>query len=77
MVGQGVDRLKRDLEREGLGPLNDAVVGVTLALAPQVVEVIAALQQRVGEYPLISVLVAAEAGYVVGRGYGRRRHAAP
>jgi hypothetical protein len=75
MAGQDVDRLRRDLDREGLGPWNDVVVDASTALTRQVIAAIEDLQRSVRDYPLISVLLAVELGFVVGRGFGRRRNA--
>jgi hypothetical protein len=75
VAGQDVNQLKRDLDREGLGPWNDVVVDATTALTRQVIAAIEELQRKVRDYPLISVVLAIEAGYVVGRGFRRRRNA--
>jgi hypothetical protein len=69
---QEIDRLRRRLGWEAGGPLAQASTQATNALVP-IVSAAASWMRRSGEeHPLISILLAFEAEFALGRWDGRR-----
>ena len=70
-----LNRLRGRLHREGVGPLTDISNQVTGSLLSAVDDLAQGMRQSVEDRPLISLLLAFEAGFAVAR-LGRR-HARP
>ena len=69
---QEIDRLRRRLGWEAGGPLAQVSTQITYALVSILVSALRWMRQSGEEHPLISVLLAFEAGFALGRWGGRR-----
>ena len=68
-----LQRLERQLSRYGLGPLGDITNEVLHAAASIIGRLAASLRQAAFDYPLTTLVLSCEVGYVVAR--WRRKHA--
>ena len=75
MVEPKVDRLRRDLDREGYGPFNDFLVEGSNAVTRQAIDLSRGVLEQIHAYPMISLLIGVQLGYVLGRLAGRSRRA--
>jgi hypothetical protein len=69
---QQIEKLRRQLGWEAGGPLTGISDQATRALVSMVSAIVGWLRQSGEEHPLISVLLAFEAGFALGRWGGRR-----
>jgi hypothetical protein len=70
-----IDRLQRRLKREALGPLTDLSNRMTASGFSLLSALAEWVCQSAGEMPLISLLIAFEAGFAVARlGHRRAKH---
>ena len=67
-----VDRLKRRLNREGSGPLAELSIRATNTLLARGREFTSWVRETAEDRPLISLLIACQIGFAVGR-WGPRR----
>ena len=71
-AGQEIDRLRRRLGWEAGGPLAQASTQATDTLVSIIRSAVSWMRQSGEERPLISILLAFEAGFALGRWGGRR-----
>ena len=66
-----LDQLSRELSKQSLGPIDGILNELVSRLACGVSATISSLQQAVSDQPLMSLILAAQTGYLVAR-FGRR-----
>jgi len=71
-ANEEMDRLRRRLQREGAGPLTDLSNQAASALLARLREFVRLVHEAGEERPLISLLLAFQVGFAVGR-WGPRR----
>jgi hypothetical protein len=71
-ANEEIDRLRRRLQREGAGPLTDLSNQAASALLARLREFVRWVHEAGEERPLISLLLAFQVGFAVGR-WGPRR----
>lgn len=62
-----VERLQRELGRQGFGPLNDTIDLIASRLAAGVSYLADTLSQAAREHPLTALLLAGQVGYLLAR----------
>ena len=72
MTEQEIDRLRRRLSREAGGPLAQVSTQATDTLVSILSSAVSWVRQSGEEHPLISILLAFQAGFAIGRWGGRR-----